>query len=133
MTIRRRLLIDLLLLNILIGGTILIATWISGHNTIENLPKSLIDRTSGRTEKELQRFFGILNSNVLTGRGWAANGILDPTDHDAMNALFVPILQQHPQLSSMMVADSDGAEYLLLRDPLDPNAWTNRIVEAAYR
>ena len=121
---------DLLLLIILTGGTILVATWISGYRTIESLSKSLIDRTASRTEDELQQFFGTVSSNVLTGRGWAARGILDATDHNAMNSLFVPILQQYPQLSSMMVADSDGAEYLLLRDPLDPHAWTNRIVQA---
>lgn len=130
MTIRRRLMIDLLLLLVLTGGIILVATWITGYRTIESLSKSLIDQTSNRTEKELQRFFGTLNSNVLAGRGWAENGILDATDHEAMNALFVPILEQYPQLSSMMVADSDGAEYLLLRDPADPNTWTNRIVQA---
>ncbi len=121
---------DLLLLIILTGGTILVATWLSGHRTTESLSKSLIDRTANRTEDELQRFFGTVSSNVLTGRGWAASGILDATDHNAMNSLFVPILQQYPQLSSMMVADFDGAEYLLLRDPLEPHAWTNRIVQA---
>jgi len=129
-TIRRRLLGDLVLLVLLTGGAILAATWISHARRIEDLSTALIDRTARRTESELQRFFGTVHSNVLTGRDWAAEGILDATDHQAMNALFVPILQQHPQLSSMMVADSDGAEYLLLRDPLDPNAWSNRIVQA---
>ena len=37
----------------------------------------------------------------------------------AMNRLFVPLLERAPYLSSMMVADSNGAEYLLLRDALD--------------
>ena len=121
---------DLILLILLTGGTILVATWISGYETIESLSKSLIKRTSNRTEEELQRFFGTVDANVLIGRGWAENGILDSTDHEAMNAIFVPILQRYPQLSSMMVADSDGAQYLLLRDPLDPHAWTNRVVQA---
>lgn len=130
MTIRRRLMSDLVLLIALAGGAILVATWISGARTIEELSRSLIDRTTRHTEGELKQFFGLVRSNVLTGRDWAEAGILDATDADAMNALFVPILQQHPQLSSMMVADSDGVEYLLLRDPLASNTWSNRIVQA---
>lgn len=121
---------DLGLLIIVAGGTILIATWVVGARTIQELSTSLIDRTAGRLENDLRRFFGTVQSKVLFGRDWAEGGILDATDHEAMNTLFVPILRQNPQLSSMMVADSDGAEYLVLRDPLDPNVWSNRVVQA---
>lgn len=114
----------------LIGVMILAATWLSANRTIEVLSSSLIERTADHTERELDRFFGAVRADVLNGRAWAERGMLDATDHEAMNALFVPILEQHPQVSSMMVADSDGAEYLLLRDPLDPGKWTNRVVQA---
>jgi serine phosphatase RsbU (regulator of sigma subunit) len=130
MTIYRRLMNDLFLLVLLTGGTILAATWISEAKTIERLSTALIDRTARHTEEELHRFFGTVRANVLSARDWAAAGILDATDHTAMNKLFVPVLQQHPQISSMMVANSDGAEYLLLRDPLDPSRWSNRVVQA---
>jgi len=129
-TIRRRLIGDLALLVALTGITILAATWFSGRRTIEDLSTSLIDQTADRTENELHRFFSSVQSHVLIGGDWANAGILDATDHEAMNALFVPILEQHPELSSMMVADSNGAEYLLLRDPLNPHAWSNRVVQA---
>lgn len=66
----------------------------------------------------------------MIGTDWVRGEILDPTDHEAMNTLFVPILRQHPQLSPMMVATSEGVEYLLLRDPLKPTVWTHRIVQA---
>lgn len=132
MTIHRRLLIDLLLLMLFAGATILVATWIAGAKTTRELSSALIEQTVQRTENELQQFFGEVQSNVLAAREWAASGMLDATDHEAMNRLFVPILNQHPQLSSMMVADSDGAEFLLLRDPLDANAWSNRVVQADH-
>lgn len=122
--------IDMTVLVMLIGVMILVATWISGNRTIESLSSSLIDRTADRTGRELDRFFGTVQADVLTSRAWGDRGMLDATDFEAMNALFVPILEQHPQISSMMVANSDGAEYLLLRDPLDPNRWTNRLVQA---
>ena len=121
---------DLVVLLAFTGVVILIATWITGAETIEQLSTSLIERTSLRTEGQLQAFFGDVRKKVLTGQAWAAAGILDATDYEAMNKLFVPILKQHPQLSSMMVANSDRTEYLLLRDPLDPHVWSNRIVQA---
>lgn len=127
-SIRRRLIADMALLVMLTGVMILAATWISGNRTIERLSSSLIERTAARTNRELDRFFGTVQADVLTGRTWASRGMLDATDYEAMNALFVPMLEQHPQISSMMVANSDGAEYLLLRDPLEPNRWSNRIV-----
>lgn len=129
-SIRRSMLRNLALLIILTSGTILVASWITGAQAVEDLSRSLIDRTATRTETELDRFFGDVHSNVIIGTDWARAGILDPTDHEAMNTLFVPILRQHPQLSSMMVATSEGVEYLLLRDPIDSNVWTNRIVQA---
>ena len=129
-TIRHSMLRNLSLLIVLTSGTILVATWILGSSAVEDLSKSLIERTATRTETELNRFFGTVQSNVRIGVDWARAGILDATDHEALNTLFVPILRQYPQLSSMMVATSRGEEYLLLRDPLDPDAWTNRVVRA---
>ena len=129
-TIRQSMLRNFAVLILLTSGTILLATWVAGSAAVEDLSKSLIERTATRTETELDRFFGTVQSNVMIGTDWVRGGILDPTDHEAMNTLFVPILRQYPQLSSMMVATSDGVEYLLLRDPLKPTAWTNRIVQA---
>ena len=88
-----------------------------------------IAQRATETEHELERFFGSVRKHVLVAQGWAAAGLLDPTDHEAMNRLFVPVLEQTPYLSSMMVADTNGAGYLLLRDPLDPNAWMNRVTQ----
>lgn len=121
---------NLTLLIALTSGTILLATWVLGSSAVEDLSKSLIEQTATRTDEELDRFFGTVQGNVVIGTDWARAGILDATDHEALNTLFVPILRQYPQLSSMMVATSRGEEYLLLRDPLDPEAWTNRVVRA---
>ena len=129
-TIRRSLLGNLVVLVALTGGTIVVASWVAGNRAVEGMAKLLIEPTAQRIEAELDRFFGDVRSEVLVGRSWAERGALDPTDHEALNTIFVPILEQNPRLSSMMVADSAGREYLLLRDPLDPDVWTNRVVRA---
>jgi len=129
-TIRRSLLANLVLLIVLTGGIILAASWYAGEKTVTDLSKLLIEPTARRTAAELDRFFGDVRAAVMIGRSWATTGELDATDHEALNARFVPFLEAHPQFSSMMVATTDGEEYLLLRDPIDPNAWTNRVVRA---
>jgi len=97
-TIRQSMLRNFAVLILLTSGTILLATWVAGSAAVEDLSKSLIERTATRTETELDRFFGTVQSNVMIGTDWVRGGILDPTDHEAMNTLFVPILRQYPAL-----------------------------------
>ncbi|MFI4917359.1 MAG: PP2C family protein-serine/threonine phosphatase [Phycisphaerales bacterium JB060] len=129
-TIRRSLLGGLLVLVAVTGGAVLLASWVSAQRTVDDASRMLIGPTARRVDAELDRFFGDVRSRVLVARGWGERGLLSATDHRAMNTLFVPILERHPHISSMMVADSDGAEYLLLRDALTPTAWSNRVVQA---
>ena len=67
-TIRRSLLANLVVLVALTGGTILVASWISGRHTVENMARLLIEPTARRTMTELDRFFGDVRSQVLVGR-----------------------------------------------------------------
>lgn len=129
-TIRQSLLGNLVVLVALVGGAVLVVSWVSAERTIEEVSRLLIDPTAKRTAAELDRFFDTLRGEVLIGRDWARRGELDPTDHETLNARFVPILQQNRQISSMMVANSLGEEFLLLRDPAAPDVWTNRVVRA---
>jgi len=112
------------------GGAILLATWVSGQRTVSDLSKLLIEPTARRTTAQLDSFFGEIAAQVEIGRGWGERGGLDPTDYETLNDVFVPILEARPQISSMMVANSRGEEYLLLRDALHPSVWHNRVVRA---
>jgi len=131
-SIRRSLLGNLVVLVALTSGAIVLVTWIAGDRTVEAFSRLLLEPTARRTEAQLDRFFGDVRAQTLIGRGWTERGMLDPTDHEALNRIFVPVLEAHPHLSSMMVADSTGTEYLLLRDALEPTVWHNRIVRADH-
>lgn len=129
-TIRRSLIGRMALLLAVTGGAIFVATWISAQKTVEDFSGLLIEPMTQRISAELDQFFGDVHHEVLLGLGWAEREALDATDDEALNAIFVPILEQHPQISSMMVANSDGVEYLLFRDALNPTVWHNRVVRA---
>lgn len=129
-SIRHSLVRSLVLLIALTAAALIATTLVVGFRAVDQLSQERIENRTTQTEEELDRFFGIVRDQVLIGRGWAEAGILDATDHRAMNRLFVPLLERTPYLSSLMVADANGAEYLLLRDPIEPHVWTNRVVQA---
>lgn len=129
-TIRESLLRNLLLLIVLTTGSILVVIAVAGTRTVRDLSASLIEKTADRTEAELVRFFGTVTAVLNISKGWADQGLLDPAAPESLNGLFVPILGQIPQLSSMLVADTSGTEYLVLRDPLRPDRWMNRVIPA---
>ncbi len=117
-----------MLLIVVTSGAILAVTVIAGQYAAEHLSRTLIDRAAQQTEKELDAFFATVHKQVIIGREWAHSGLLDADDHLALNKLFVPVLQRNPQMSSMMVSESTGTGYLLLRNALKHNEWMNRVV-----
>ena len=104
-------------------------TLVFGFQAVDRLSKARIEAKTTRTEEKLDAFFGAVRDYVLIGRGWAEAGLLDPADHEALNRIFVPIIERSPYLSSMMVADSRGAGTMLLRNPLEPHLWMNRVTQ----
>lgn len=129
-TIRQSLIRNVVLLIGLTAAVLIATTLFVGFRAVERVSRDRIENRTTQTEQELERFFGAVRKHALVARGWAERGMLDPRDHEAMNRLFVPVLEQTPYLSSMMVADTNGDGYLLLRDPLDPHAWMNRASRA---
>lgn len=127
-SIRWSLIRSLALLTLLTAGTILVVTIRAGRNAVQDLSTRLIDEAAEKTRGELESFFGSVAAQVRTGRRWAQSGMLDADDPLALNDLFVPILVENPQLSSMMVSESEGTGYLLLRQALDRDEWLNRVV-----
>ena len=99
-------------------------TIVGSSHVIKDLSLSLIRRTTDQMESELKHLFEPVSINLLVARQWGKEGILDKTDPVSLNSLFMPILKKNDQISSMMIADSDGLEYLLLRIE---DTWYNRI------
>lgn len=91
--------------------------------------KKALDETDGW----LRGFFEPIEQQLLVARAWGAAGLLDKEEPDHLNALLVPLIATHPQLSSLMVADSRGREHMLLciEQPTDDGSiareWKNRI------
>ena len=128
MSIRRSLLLALVALTLLTSGSILVVTILAGRRAVEDVSVRFIGKAAEHTRSELDTFFGSVADHVRVARAWAACDCLDADDPFALNKVFVPLLEANPQISSMMVTESEGTGYLLLRQAIDRDEWFTRVV-----
>lgn len=97
------------------------------HNlsqTVDHLSNSLIERTIAKTETELHDFFDPVVSNLLMARDRGKGEIYGNLDAEKLNPFLIPVLINSKQVSSLLMANSLGGEYMLLQED---NTWQNRI------
>ncbi len=112
--IRGTLLRALALLVLLLGGGLLTLQLLSARGAVQELSASLIRATAERVETELDGFFGPVRTQLAILGRWGESGLLQVEDADSMARLLAPLLERHLPLSSLMVADERGREYMLL-------------------
>ncbi len=121
--IRSTLLRALALLVVVLGGGFFAVQLLSARSAVRELSASTIRATADRLEKELDGFFGPVRTQLGILAAWGREGLLDIGDAPSMQRLLVPLLELHPQLSSAMVADGRGREFLLLQQR---DGWLSR-------
>jgi adenylate cyclase len=144
-SIRYSLARNLMLMILLTSGAILGVSYAWSAHVVAELSEELISQRIDQTEQALQKFFLPMENGLLLFREWGSAGILEKVDPrqiaktpggseaadtasiERLNQRFVPLFERFPQISSMMIADTAGEEYLLLRMP---DHWLNRITEA---
>lgn len=114
-SIRRRLLTNIVLLVLLLGAGILAATFFGHRATVKALSTELIGRVRDQTRTRLEGFFEPVLSQLRVLEAQRRAGILDLNDPSAVNAALAPILSNHPQISSLLLATDRGQEHMLLR------------------
>jgi hypothetical protein len=57
---------------------------------------------------------------------WGQTGIVNMNDTRLLNSKFIPMLESQTTVSSLIVADTDGREYFLLREK---QSWLSRSAE----
>lgn len=132
-TIRRSLLQNLVTVILLLGGGLFLTTLFGTREAVETLSARVINQSADEVELALQRFFDPVEQSLVVARSWGRDGILDLESTEAMNRLFQPVLEQTPQIASVLIADTAGAQYQILRDGtafwnrlFRPGAWGDR-------
>lgn len=93
--------------------------------TVEHLSNSIIRSTTDETVRELNSFLDPATGSLRVARQWGGAEMLETLDPVKLNPQFVPVLKNYHQISSMLVANTAGNEYMLLRED---STWLNRIV-----
>lgn len=114
-SIRRSLLRNLLLIIVLLSGAIMGTSVLVARQAAKSLSRSLITQTLDRSEGELEQFFNPVAAGLGIVESWSRAGLLDTDDPRRIRGLFLPLMARYPQVSSVLVADQRGREYMLLR------------------
>ncbi|GMQ95920.1 MAG: hypothetical protein BMS9Abin14_395 [Gammaproteobacteria bacterium] len=122
-SIRQGLLRNLLLVIVLVGGGLIAVSVYAARHMLESLAREVIADNLTVTEVELRRFFEPVAAALRTAAAWGDRGLLDDDRPDKLNPLFQPLLTQFPQVSTVVIADDSGREYMLIRTA---NGWQNR-------
>jgi len=134
-SIRTSLLRSIVALVLFMSVTLLVVTVLGARRAVQDLTERLIEQSAGQAEEQLDSFFGSIEGILASSRAWWESGLVEysePEDVASLNNLFIPVLDAYPQVTSMMLADDTGFEYLLFRDLRggDDYEWYNRIVLA---
>ncbi len=114
-SIRTSLLVNLVLVVVVLSAALIGTTVFGARWAVRRLSGALISRTIDQTEARLEQFFDPVVGNLQVARSWTRAGLLDLDRPGEINRLLVPLLEQYPQVSSLMVADSHGVEHMVLR------------------
>jgi hypothetical protein len=98
-----------------------------GNDIRETLVSRATDRAEAELRARLNELFVPVEQNLAVTSRWGERGLLDLADHQLLNTLFVPILEQSPRVASMLIANEAGDEYLLLRGN---TGWVTRASDA---
>jgi len=115
MSIRRSLLLNLIVVIVLMGAAITSIAAFASRRTVQTLSEALITQSIDQTEARLQGFFNPVIRSLHLTRSWGEAGLLDLENPEQLNALFVPMMNEISQISSLMVADGRGREHMVLR------------------
>ncbi len=122
-SIRQGLLRNLLLVIVLVGGGLIAVSVYAARHMLESLAREVIGDNLTVTEVELRRFFEPVAAALRTAADWGDRGLLDDDRPETLNPLFQPLLTQFPQVSTVVIADDSGREYMLIRTS---TGWQNR-------
>lgn len=107
-----------------ISIAVLIAMLYNFSQTVEHLSHSLIKRTISQTNLELTDFFEPVTNNLYITRDQGLSGKFKEINPENLNPHFIPFVKNSRQVSSMLVANSLGNEYMLLQED---STWQNRV------
>jgi len=109
-------LLYLIVLLAIVTITIVALTVQKYYSTRRNISVAVIQEITEKTESRIQAFFRPIVSQVSIIKDWIRSGDLKTSNPADLNARFIPILEQLPQIYSIKIASEDTLAYVIVRD-----------------
>ena len=114
------------IISVLSGSVLILSIMlINITNTAESLAKSLINRTITNSRIELDKYFRTIVANLYIGRDLCNQEIFDAIDYKQIDTYIIPVFDNIPQLNTVVVADTLGNEYSIIRED---STWLSNVV-----
>lgn len=92
--------------------------------SVDSIALARIGQLSALVQAQLHRLASVTDRQLKITASWlTSEGV--SLDHSTLNRRYMPILAQYPEYSSILIADTGGSEWLLLRKP--DGGWMNRL------
>lgn len=114
-SVRNRLTRDITLLVLLLIFIFLALSYLYSKQVQDNITQAVITSAKELVIDKNQRIFEPISSNLSLSRKWAELELFSSERLHVFNKRFIPILQTLPQISSVILATSEGNEYFFTR------------------
>lgn len=104
---------------------VLFVLLVNMSNTAESLAISLIDKTTGEADDQLDNYFEKVKRSLIVSKQLCDQGIIDATDTAKINSYFMPVFNTYPDINTIVVASPEGYEYSIIRED---STWLSNVV-----
>ena len=129
-TIYRSLVTSFLFVIVLLAGGLFAMTVVGARDAVESFSSSAMGQATEEVETRLARFFDPAQDLLPMMKAWGESGRLAFSDVEDFNRFFLPVMREHPHITSIILADDTGRELLLLKLP---DQWLNRSMHVDER
>lgn len=106
---------DIVLAVLFVSGLVIGVFALQDWRVRSDVSQSYISQVSSQASAEFARFYEPVENALTIAQKWGMEGVLEPTELEALNVKFIPVVEQIPQISGVIIAGPNGAEYFLLR------------------
>ncbi|MFZ2267651.1 MAG: response regulator [Azonexus sp.] len=100
-----------------------------GRPTVDRLAETQMRLAGEQIEARFDRLLQSVEATLRSSQAWGRNGDIDSAQLQRFNEFFFPILANHGEITSVILAHESGREFLLLLG--DDGRWINRISNPA--
>ena len=125
-SVRKRLTRDLTVLVLLLISLFLFLSYLYSKQIQKDITLAVINSAQNLVNQKNYRLFEPITNNLILSRKWAQLESLTADKQEVFNKRFIPVLETLPQISSVILATSDGKEYFFSKQD---NNWLSRHID----